>query len=774
MTFQRSLLIYLLFFCHYFFAQVPVRIVGNISDETGSVSGAAIQISQGGKTVNNVITSAAGDYSFEVPLNGDFLITVSKDGYVSKKFSINTKGVPPEKATTNFPIIEANMGLNKRYEGVDYSLLNQPINKYNYNPNKDNFEYDRPYLEQMLAGLSAIKDAEKIAKNKEKEKEANYQAAVKSGDKLFNKKDWQGAISSYQQALTIKPNENYPKDQITNINKIIAEAEAKAKADADAKARADAEAAAKKKAEEEAAAKAKAEAEAKAKAEAEAKAKAEAEAAAKKKAEEEAAAKAKADAEAKAKAEAEAKAKAEAEAAAKKKAEEEAAAKAKADAEAKAKAEADAKAKAEAAAKAKAEAEAAAKKKAEEEAAAKAKADAEAKAKAEAEAKAKAEADAKAKAEAEAAAKKKAEEEAAAKAKADAEAKAKAEAEAKAKAESAAKKKADEEAAAKAKAEADAKAKAEAEAAAKKKAEDDAAKAKADAEAKAKLKAEAEALAKAEAEAKKRAAEEAAAKAKAEAESKKLSEEEAKKKAAEEAAKAKAEAEALAKAEAEAKKKAADEAAIKLKAEADAKKVAEAEAKKNAELEAKYKAAVAKGDQSFAKRDWPNARAAYTEALVYKPSEAYPKNKLKEIDEQSKSAANVSPSDAQYKDAIKAADSYFGLKRYGDAKKNYENALIYKGGDAYAKQKLIECEKLLNSDSNQKVDDRLSQLLAKYAPGVTEETITGPGVVILQRVVVKDNNAWVYQKKMFSWGGISFFRDSTPITESTFELETKP
>ncbi|MGZ4098804.1 MAG: hypothetical protein ACXVNM_07995, partial [Bacteroidia bacterium] len=124
--------------------------------------------------------------------------------------------------------------------------------------------------------------------------------------------------------------------------------------------------------------------------------------------------------------------------------------------------------------------------------------------------------------------------------------------------------------------------------------------------------------------------------------------------------------------------------------------------------------------------------------------------------------------------AIKTANGFFSAKRYRDAKKNYEVALTYKGGDTYAKDKLIECEKLLNSDNSQTLDDRVKQLLAKYSPGITEETITGSGVVILQRVVVKDNMAWVYQKKMFNWGGVSYFRDSSPITESTFEIETKP
>ncbi|MBI2723077.1 MAG: carboxypeptidase regulatory-like domain-containing protein, partial [Bacteroidetes bacterium] len=414
MTFKHAFVILFFFCCHFIFAQtVPVKFVGNISDDNGDVSGAVIQITQGGKSVGNAMTDGSGDYNFSLPLGGEFLVVVSKEGYVSKKFSVSTLGVPPEKAETKFPIIQADMGLNKRLEGVDYSLLNQPINKYHYNPGKDNFEYDKAYLDQMLAGLMAIKEAEKAAKNKDRDKEANYQAAVKNGDKLFGKKEWQTAIASYQQASTIKPAESYPKEQITNINKLIAEAAAKAKAEADAKAKADAEA--------------------KAKAAADAKAKADAEAAAKKKAEEEAAAKADAEARAKAaadaaaKAKADADAKAKAEAAAKKKAEEDAKAKAAADAAAKAKAEADAKSKA--------EAEAVAKKKLEDAAKAKADAEAAAKKKAEEDAKLKAEADAKAKAEAEAAAKKKLEEDAKAKAAADAAAKAKAEADAKSKAE---------------------------------------------------------------------------------------------------------------------------------------------------------------------------------------------------------------------------------------------------------------------------------------------------------------------------------------------------
>ena len=88
--------------------------------------------------------------------------------------------------------------------------------------------------------------------------------------------------------------------------------------------------------------------------------------------------------------------------------------------------------------------------------------------------------------------------------------------------------------------------------------------------------------------------------------------------------------------------------------------------------------------------------------------------------------------------------------------------------------KLAEIEKILNGDGAVVVDERQKALLAKYPPGVTEETINGNGVVIVQRVVVRDNYAHVFQKKIFNWGGIQCFRDGAAITELTFENETKP
>ncbi len=733
--------------------QIPVQ--GKIVDDGDSpIPGSVIQVYSGSKVVATTTTGADGKYTFQVPVNADYIISVSGPGMVTKKFMISARGIPPERINEPFNTIEATVGLWKKVEGVDYAALNQPTNKYYYNPDKQKLEYDKAYLDQMLQLIGQLREQEKNLEKNKAAAEKNYQTAIKRADVSFGKKDWANAKSAYQEAGGLKPTENYPKLQISAIEAAIkADADAKAKADADAKAKADADAAAKKKAADDAAAKAaadakakadadaaakakvdadaKAAADAKAKADADAKAKADAEAAAKKKAADDAAAKAAADTKAKADADAAAKAKADADAkaAADAKAKADAAAKAKLDADAKAKADADAAAKAKADADAKASADA----KAKADAAAKAKADADAaaKAKADADAKAKLDADAKAKAAADAAAKAKADADAAAKLKADAAAKAKAEADAKAKA--------DADAAAKAKAEADAKAKADADAAAKLKA-DAAAKAKAEADAKNKSAAEIEAkyqaaikkgdegfktknwdnaitayqealgykakdkyaegqLGKIEAakaaEAKAKADADAAAKAKAEADAK---------------GKANADAAAKAKAEADAKAKADADAAAKLKADAAAKAKAEADAKNKsaAEIEAKYQAAIKKGDEGFKAKDWDNARTAYQEALGYKAKDKYAEAQLGKIDaakaadEKAKADADAAAKAkaeadllAKYNAAIKKGDDNFKKKEWTTAKAGYNEALGLKPAEKYPKDQLAAIDKAI-------------------------------------------------------------------------------
>lgn len=427
---------------------------GNVYENNFDIVGALIQVYDRGKVVNSTTTDNGGYYALELDLGSDYVIVISKEGYISKRFTVNTMDVPEEYAERHFSGINVDVVLHKRMEGVDYSIMEKPLNKYAYNPDKINFEYDLAYLQQVKIELEAVYEAERLARLKIKEREAMYVNALKLGDKYYAARDYKSALTAYNEAIALRPTETYPKMQVELINKALADADLNKQAEADRAAALAADAAAKAKADEEARKKAEAERLAKEKMEADARiaaeAKAKADAAAK--LEEEKIAKARLEAEAKAKQESDARIKAEAERLALEKAKKEAEAKAEAERLVKEKAEAEIKAKQEAEALRKAEEEriakenaAADKKKKEDEMIAAAlKADAEAKRnaeairaqklkeEAEAAVKAKAEADrlAREQREADAAAKKKAEADRLAALKAEAEFKAKEKAEA--------------------------------------------------------------------------------------------------------------------------------------------------------------------------------------------------------------------------------------------------------------------------------------------------------------------------------------------------------
>ncbi len=622
MTFTRFILFFLFSSFSSFSQEWTLPFSSRIEKSGKKLQGAKITLMQGSTKVLETMTGDDGAFKFQIPSNGDYLIIVTKPGHCTKKFTVSTRGVPADKVKGDFKGFNIeSISLFEPLPGIDYSELNQPLVKVNYNATSDNFDYDEAYSNQMLSVLERLRQLELDALNKQKELEANYTAAIKAGDAAFKKKDWAMARAGYSQALTYKPAEAYPKAQLAQIEIIIKDQEAlNKKAEADKKAAEDS-----------------------------------------------------------------AKAKADAEAAAKKASED----------------------------KAKAEVEAArlAKEKADKEALDKL-----------------------------------SKEEAAKKAAAD-----KLESERLAK-EVAAKKAADEAAAKKA---AEEKAKADAESAAKKAAVD---KAKAEAEAArlAKEKADKEVL-------EKMSKEEAAKKAAADKlEAERLAKEAAVKKTADEAAAKASEAARLA------KEKADKEALDKMSKEAAAKKAAadKLEAERLAKVVSAKKAA-----------DDAAEKAAETARLAKEKEDKEAADKL------AKEAANktkITPPPLTvdiYKEAKDKGDNFFGMKRYKEAKTAYEEALIAKAGDSYAKGKLAEIEKLLKSDTvvAAEIDAKKQALLAKYPLGVTEETIVGTGVVILQCVVVKESNdVYVYQKKMFSWGGVSYFRDTKAITESTFEQETKP
>ncbi|MBN2236479.1 MAG: hypothetical protein JW729_02905, partial [Bacteroidales bacterium] len=108
--------------------------------------------------------------------------------------------------------------------------------------------------------------------------------------------------------------------------------------------------------------------------------------------------------------------------------------------------------------------------------------------------------------------------------------------------------------------------------------------------------------------------------------------------------------------------------------------------------EANYNAAILRADASFERNEYGSAKADYQLALSIKPKEAYPANRIKEIEN---ILANLSAREAAYQKAIQEGDQDFSAKRFSLAIKNFNEAIRIKENESYPKERIKAIEDYL-------------------------------------------------------------------------------
>lgn len=105
-----------------------------------------------------------------------------------------------------------------------------------------------------------------------------------------------------------------------------------------------------------------------------------------------------------------------------------------------------------------------------------------------------------------------------------------------------------------------------------------------------------------------------------------------------------------------------------------------------------YLAAIEKGDNALKINDLATAKTAFEEASTAKPEETYPKNKLAEIND---ILGKKEAKEAEYQAAVKAADEALAAKDYGTAKSSYQKALAVKPTESYPQEQITRVDQLI-------------------------------------------------------------------------------
>gem|GEM_PF-335911 len=193
-----------------------ITIKGKVTSlNKGALPMARVDITTGNKTVKYVITNYSGSYELTLEKGIVYTLVYSKHGFVSKRIEVSTEAIGDDELKYGLFALPLDIVLFEDFKGLDVSPLKEPVAKFSYSDYEGDFTYDEQYSAAMA------KEVEKIIAAQKKMKKQAYDNSIKQADQLFEDEWNEDAILEYQNALSLMPDEKYPKSQIENIRAIL-------------------------------------------------------------------------------------------------------------------------------------------------------------------------------------------------------------------------------------------------------------------------------------------------------------------------------------------------------------------------------------------------------------------------------------------------------------------------------------------------------------------------------------------------------------------------
>lgn len=155
--------------------------------------------------------------TFEVKLdiNKYYLFEVYKPEYKKSIVGFNANASKNAVADKLANKCEIDIKLFRDMQGVDYGMLNNPIEKYKFNRSADGFDNDLAFNRSIKSNLQKLINQHQSAVNKA------YNKSMKNGESLFAKRKYEEAWLDFDYAQELKPGERDPGKKIKEIKKVL-------------------------------------------------------------------------------------------------------------------------------------------------------------------------------------------------------------------------------------------------------------------------------------------------------------------------------------------------------------------------------------------------------------------------------------------------------------------------------------------------------------------------------------------------------------------------
>ncbi len=228
------------------FAQ-DVELRGVVKDYNTSkkLTGAIVTVYENGTQVEKAITSSSGKFDFQLRFDTQYKIVTSGSGMVAKTILIDTRNIPPEEKEKGGFLIPMEMTLFDEMEGLDFSIMDEPIGKFFYDPEMNDIIHDAAYTADIQNQIKALmkeykrkmkeaeqdtgKDAEQLAKEAAERLakiQTEFDRHMEKGDEAVQKEEVAGyeeAVSWYGKAVTLVPDHAEAKAALKDAEKLLRE-----------------------------------------------------------------------------------------------------------------------------------------------------------------------------------------------------------------------------------------------------------------------------------------------------------------------------------------------------------------------------------------------------------------------------------------------------------------------------------------------------------------------------------------------------------------------
>tara|TARA_R110002050_G_scaffold109799_1_gene221442 strand:+ start:186804 stop:189926 length:3123 start_codon:yes stop_codon:yes gene_type:complete len=200
-------------------------ISGNVYVDGLRLDHVLVTLLEDNRVIDEVRTDENGKFKIEIALDKMQVIEFSKENFMGKKVDVDTRNVPEGERKYDYYNKGWKVDLYPSNLDIDFSVLKKPVALIVYNPANGDFSIDKKYEKSVRPGLERLaKNAYNAYEQKDMDQEDaydDYMLAVKDGDAFLKEGDYENALMQYEAAKEILPNEQYPDKQIKKTMAIM-------------------------------------------------------------------------------------------------------------------------------------------------------------------------------------------------------------------------------------------------------------------------------------------------------------------------------------------------------------------------------------------------------------------------------------------------------------------------------------------------------------------------------------------------------------------------